>query len=257
MFTCRTEGPAEWKAVVAAIKSVVEEATFDITGESLTFRAMDPSHVALVDLFWPGNAFQNFQCDRSTRFTLRVEDIAKLIGRSEPKDSIEISSAVSTEQADNPAVLVKLSNGYKREFEIHLIESNAGPSPMPKLEFDAKATITKAIFEKVLADVSVVADQVSIRAASDKLTFSGKSDVGSAVVDLRKNDADLLEMNVTAESKSTYSVEYLQNFVKALGGASDSLAMSFSSKKPILIESHLNEQGARLQQFLAPRVASD
>ena len=76
MFTCRTEGPAEWKAVVAAIKSVVEEATFDITGESLTFTAMDPSHVALVDLLRPGNAIQNFQCDRSTRFTLRVEDIA-------------------------------------------------------------------------------------------------------------------------------------------------------------------------------------
>jgi hypothetical protein len=29
-------------------------------GEDLTFRAMDPSHIALVDLHWPKNAFERY-----------------------------------------------------------------------------------------------------------------------------------------------------------------------------------------------------
>jgi proliferating cell nuclear antigen len=249
VFSCRTASPVEWKAVVSAIKSVVEEATFEITSESLAFRAMDPSHVALVDLVWPSNAFQAFQCDKQSRFALRVEDLVKLIGRSEAKDTVEISST-----ADD-AIMMRLADGYTREFTIHLIESSIGPAPMPKLEFDAKATVTKAIFEKVLSDVSVVSDQVSIQALGDKLTFSGKSDIGDATIDLLKNDAHVLEINTAVESKSTYSVDYLKNFVKAVGDASETLAISFSGRKPILIEARLNNQGTRLQFFLAPRIA--
>ena len=48
----------EWKAVSSVIKTLVEEATFEVSGEALTFRAMDPSHIALIDLYWPKNVFE-------------------------------------------------------------------------------------------------------------------------------------------------------------------------------------------------------
>jgi proliferating cell nuclear antigen len=249
LFFAKTATSQEWKAVASAVKTLVEEATFEATGEALTFRAMDPSHVALVDLLMPNVSFEKYEADKPFKFSVRVEDLVKLIGRSESKDSVEISST------EENAIAVKFANGYKREFTIHLIESTGGPAPLPKLEFDAKATLTKSIFEKVLGDISVVADQVTIHATKDKLSFSGKSDVGQAAIDLAKNDADVLDLTVSAESKATYSIDYLSNIVRAAGSASDTLGCSFSGKKPVLLEFKLNDQGARIHFYLAPRVS--
>lgn len=249
MFLAKTAGSSEWKAVSAAVKTLVEEATFDATSEALTFRAMDPSHVALVDLLMPNSSFERFECEKPFKFSVRVEDLVKLIGRSDTKDSIEISST------EEDAINVKFMNGYKREFTIHLIESSSGTAPLPKLEFTTKATLTKTIFEKVLSDISVVSDQVTIQAAKEKLMFSGKSDVGKAAIELQKNDADVLDLHSEAEDKATYSIDYLLNIAKAMGGAVDTIVCEFSSKKPIKLAFKLNDQGSRIHYYLAPRVS--
>jgi proliferating cell nuclear antigen len=251
LFFAKTATSAEWKAVASAVKTLVEEATFEATSEALTFRAMDPSHVALVDLHWPNAAFEKYECDKQFKFSMRVEDLVKLIGRSESKDSVEVSST------EEDAISMKFMNGYKREFTIHLIESTGGTAPLPKLEFDTKATLTKTIFEKVLSDISVVSDQVTITATKDKLSFSGKSDVGQASISLEKNDADVLDLQVATESKATYSIDYLLGISKATGSVSDTLLCEFSTKKPIRLQFALNEQGSRIHYYLAPRVSGD
>jgi proliferating cell nuclear antigen len=249
LFLAKTSNSQEWKAVAAAVKTLVEEATFDATTEGLTFRAMDPSHVALVDLLMPNSSFEKYEVDKPFKFSLRVEDLVRLIGRSEAKDSVEIASG------EEEAIKVTLKNGYKREFSVHLIESTGGTAPLPKLEFDTKVTLTKSIFEKLLNDISVVSDQVTIQATKDKLSFSGKSDVGKADISLEKNDADVLDLQVGAESKATYSIDYLMGITKAMGGVTDTLFAEFSTKKPIKLEFKLNDQGARVHYFLAPRVS--
>jgi proliferating cell nuclear antigen len=251
LFLAKTATAQEWKAIAAAVKTLVEEATFEANSEGLSFRAMDPSHVALVDLILPNSSFSSYQCDKPFKFSVRVEDLVKLVGRSETKDSVEIGST------EEDAIAVRLSNGYKREFTIHLIESTAGAAPLPKLEFDVKATLTKTFLEKVLGDISVVADQVTIQASKEKLGFSGKSDVGKADVSVAKNDADVLELQVGADSKATYSVDYIIGILKALGGVADTVEVEYSAKKPIRLMLKLNDQGAKLWYFLAPRVSSD
>jgi proliferating cell nuclear antigen len=249
LFVAKTATATEWKAIAAAVKTLVEEATFEANSEGMTFRAMDPSHVALVDLALPNSSFSSFECDKPFKFSVRVEDLVKLIGRSDAKDSVEISST------EEDAIAVKLSNGYKREFTIHLIESTSGAAPLPKLEFDTKAVLTKTILEKVLGDISVVSDQVSIQASKDKLSFFGKSDVGKAEVSLAGNDADVLEYKVNADSKATYSIDYISGILRALGGVTDTVELEFSTKKPVKLTLKLNDQGAKLWYFLAPRVS--
>lgn len=251
MFLAKTATSSEWRAVAAAVKTLVEEATFDANSEGITFRAMDPSHVALVDLVWPVAAWANYECDKPFKFSVRVEDLVRTIGRADAKDQVEISSG------EDDSISIKFSNGYKREFNIHLIESTAASAPLPKLEFDTKATVTKTILEKVLGDVSVVSDQVTITASKDKIAFSGKSDVGKAEIGLAKNDADVLELQSNAESKATYSIDYVSGILKALGGVADTVQLEYSSKKPLRLELKLNDQGAKMFYFLAPRVSSD
>jgi DNA polymerase III sliding clamp (beta) subunit (PCNA family) len=82
LFLARTATANEWKAIAAAVKTLVEEATFEANNEGLTFRAMDPSHVALVDLTLPNSSFASFECDKPFKFSVRVEDLVKLVGRT-------------------------------------------------------------------------------------------------------------------------------------------------------------------------------
>jgi proliferating cell nuclear antigen len=251
LFHAKTSTSSEWRAIAAAVKTLVEEATFEATNEALTFRAMDPSHVALVDLFMPNTSFERYEVDKPFKFSLRVEDLVKLVGRSDSKDSVEVSST------EEDSIAVKFVNGYKREFTIHLIESTGGTAPLPKLEFDVKTTLTKTIFEKVLSDISVVSDQVTVQATKEKLSFSGKSDIGKADIGLERNSADVLDLQVGAESKATYSIDYLLGISKAAGTVSDTILCEFSSKKPIRLEFRLNDQGSRIHYYLAPRVSGD
>ena len=249
MFLAKAATSSELKAVAAAVKTLVEEATFEATTEGLTFRAMDPSHVALVDLAYPGSAWEKYDVDKPFKFSVRVEDFVKLIGRADAKDSVELSST------EEDSIMIRFQNGYKREFVIHLIESSSGAAPLPKLEFDVKAMFTKSIFERILGDISAVSDQIVIQATKEKLSFSGKSDIGSASIDLAKNDADLLDLQVKSDGKATYSIDYITNIVKTAGSASDTLVCNMSTKKPVLLEFRLNDLGARIHFFLAPRVS--
>jgi proliferating cell nuclear antigen len=248
LFT-KTSTAVEWKAVASAIKTLVEEATFEASSEALIFRAMDPSHIALVDLYWPNTAFEKYECDKQFKFSIRVEDFVKLIGRTDAKDSVEITST------EEDALLLRLLNGYKREFKVHLIESTSGTAPLPKLEFDARIAMSKSIFEKVLADISVVADQVTISALKESISFSGKSDIGAATIQLDKTGADILDLDVKQEAKASYNIDYMLGISKAVGSTAESVVCEFSSKKPARLEFKLNEQGSRIHYYLAPRIA--
>lgn len=244
-FLAKTSGPSEWKAVAATIQTLVEEATFDATAEGLTFRAMDPSHVALVDLTWPNAAFEKYTCDKQFKFAVRVADLVKLIRRSEARDRIEISG-------EEEAIVVTISNGYKREFKVHLIESSTAATPLPKLTFNSSILMEREMFEKVLTDVSTVSDHVVFDSTKDSINFQGKSDSGSVGIPLTSQD--VIDLKVKEPSKATYSVEYLLNIVKAVGPVSDTVLCEYSVKMPLRLELKLGTQGGLIHFYLAPRI---
>ncbi len=251
-FVARTQSPSQWKAVTAAIQTLVEEATFDVNQDGITFRAMDPSHVALIDLFWPSADFQKFSCEKPDRFTVRMDDFAKLIRRAESKDSVEIS------RAGSESLNVKISNGYKREFELHLIESSQSNTPLPKLTYDTKFVTTEPAFDRILNDVSAISNYISIESGKDKVIFSGKGDTGRANVELEKAESgkgDLVSLVSEKESKSNYSIEYLLKITKSAGSASDTINFEYSSKMPLRMDFKLGENSnGYIRFYLAPRV---
>ena len=84
-FIAKTKSPDEWKAIVSAISTLVDEATFEASVEGISFRGMDPSHVALIDIFWPNSAFEKYECDSLIKFGVRVDEFSKLIKEQRKK----------------------------------------------------------------------------------------------------------------------------------------------------------------------------
>jgi proliferating cell nuclear antigen len=254
-FTAVSKSSEIWKSVSSVIMTIVDEAYFEAGPEGLTFRSMDPSHVALVDLSWPISAFEKYECPSTIKFGLKMSDFAKIIKRSNSNDSIEIGIK------DN-SLNIKTTSGYTRYYKMNLIESaDANASPLPKLSFDSKIVIGISALDKVLNDIHVISDNIGIETIAGKtpVTFSGANDIGTAMVtiDEKKNNTEnlLQEVAVKENSKSSYNMEFISKIVRALGCASssDTITLEYSSKKPLRLE-FMASNALKVQFFLAPRI---
>ena len=247
VFSAKTSGSDDLKAIISAISTLVEEATFVANAEGITFRGMDPSHVALIDISWPNSAFEKYECDNDIKFGVRVDEFSKLIKRAEKQDSIEIGIS-----EDN---MLLVTIGKNKKYKMRLIESSASDTPLPKIPYDAKIGLTSNAFDKILGDVQVVSDYLTIKATTSKAEFSGKGDSGEVVIDLEKGMEQLTDISVKQESTGTYSLEYLNPVVKAVGTTAGSVTCEYSSAKPLRIEFKVANIG-RIHFYLAPRVES-
>lgn len=247
VFSAKTSGSDDLKAIISAISTLVEEATFVASAEGITFRGMDPSHVALIDISWPNSAFEKYECDSDIKFGVRIDEFSKLIKRAEKKDGIEISIS------EDNNLLVTI--GKNKKYKIRLIESSATDTPLPKIPYDAKIELSSTAFDKILGDVQVVSDYLTITASESNAEFSGKGDSGEVVIELEKNKEDIQDLSVKAESTGTYSLEYLNPVVKAVGTTAGTVTCEYSNAKPLRIEFKVANIG-RIHFYLAPRVES-
>ncbi len=245
MFSAKTSGSDDLKAIISAISTLVEEATFVANAEGITFRGMDPSHVALIDISWPNSAFEKYECDSDIKFGVRIDEFSKLIKRAEKKDSIEISIS-----EDN---MLLVTIGKNKKYKMRLIESSATDTPLPKIPYDAKIELSTTAFDKILGDVQVVSDYLTIKAAESSAEFSGKGDSGEVVINLEKDNEEIQDLTVKEDSDGTYSLEYLNPVVKAVGTTAGTITCEFSSAKPLRIEFKVANIG-RIHFYLAPRV---
>jgi len=246
VFSAKTSGSDEWKAILSAISTLVEEATFEATAEGISFRGMDPSHVALIDISWPNSAFEKYECDGDIKFGVRIDEFSKLIKRSDKTEGIEISLS------DN---MLLISIGKNKQYKMRLIESSATDTPLPKIPYDTRISLATGLFDKILGDVQVVSDYLTVMTNATKSEFSGKGDSGEVLISLQKQQDELSEILVKEESTGTYSLEYLNPIVKAVGTASGSIVCEYSSAKPLRIEFKVANMG-RIHFYLAPRVES-
>ena len=247
-FGAKTNGSDDLKAIISAVSTLVEEATFVATSEGITFRGMDPSHVALIDISWPNSAFERYECDSDVKFGVRIDEFSKLIKRADKKDSIEIGIS------EQNMLLVTI--GKNKKYKMRLIEHSATDTPLPKIVHESKMVLSSSKFDKILGDVGVVSDYLTIHVHDSKGDFSGKGDSGEVVIDLdTEGDDDIEEISSKEDCTGTYALEYLTPVVKAVGSTAGFIACEFSDAKPLRVEFKIANIG-RIHFYLAPRVES-
>ena len=246
-FKANTVGSEDLKAIISAVSTLVDEATFVATAEGITFRGMDPSHVALIDISWPNSAFEKYECDGDVKFGVKIDELSKLIKRAGKKDKIAISVS-----EDN--MLLVTINATKK-YKIRMIESNAIDTPLPKITYDTKITMSVPAFDKILGDIDVVSEYLTISTEGTSSEFSGKGESGEVTLDVKKGDDGIKDITTSAPSTATYSLEYLNPITKAVGSAASDISCEYSGAKPLRLEFKVSNIG-RIHFYLAPRVDS-
>jgi len=120
------------RTVVEAIKPIVDEAVFTATSEGITFRAMDASHVSLLDISWKRDGFIEYECNEEVTFGVRIDELLKLLRRIEKDTQVEISIA------DGEMQLTASEGKRTRNYKLKLLDVSKSETPVPKLSFNTR-----------------------------------------------------------------------------------------------------------------------
>jgi len=236
---------------MAAVSTLVDEATFKVDQNGIRLRAMDPSHVAMVDFEMPKNTFQEYLCEQPINICVNMGEMLKILKNVGSDETLEISTGEEGRQLE-----LALRGSYVRRFVMPTLEMTEEEAPAPKIDFNAKVKMTSGSLKQTMDDALVVSDNVRLEATHEKMVFNATGDLGSVTVELSKESEAILSLDVKEDSKATFSLNYLSEIVKAGAAASDVVDIEFSTNMPVKLNFGLPEE-QRLSYYLAPRIESD
>jgi len=89
LLKARIRNVGEWKAVLNAIGDIVEDAMFIVNDDGITFRGMDPSHVALLDVTFLKSSFDVLE-SKTSFFGIRVDDFKTVMNTVSNDEVVEM-----------------------------------------------------------------------------------------------------------------------------------------------------------------------
>lgn len=233
-----------WKNCISAMSTLVQEAAFVVSPEGLKLKAMDPSHVALVDLDLPAKVFDNFDVKEATTIGVNLMEMNRVMSRAKPDDQLTI------ELADSHLALT-FSGASERHFSVPVVDVEPEDLPEPKLELTAEVEVTAGIVQDGVKDAELVGDTVKIEASKNGIRIYAESDRGSSELKLGAGNKALPKLDVKAPAQAGYQVKYLGDILRGCHPA-DTIGIRLGTDLPILVEYPIAD--GKLRFLLAPRI---
>lgn len=234
-----------WRYVVSSISRIVEEATCTFKSEGLRLRAIDPSHVVMVDLEFLREAFDEYKVEEGEKISFSLEDLNKILRRARKGDNLYL-------EWEDGRLKVGLVGRMERIFSIPMPRIEEEALPEANLPFKIKAKMLGRTFRESIMDIEPVADTIALEGRSGVLLISGSSERGRAIVELSLENGSLLDIEVEEEGSSKYSVEYVKDTLP-LTQVADIVEVAFSKDMPCRVKYEFAED-AQVSFLIAPRV---
>jgi proliferating cell nuclear antigen len=248
LFKIKMADAKSLKDTITAISILIDEATFNITPEAITLRAMDPSRVAMIDFQWPKTVFDEYTCTEPTKMCINITELLKLLRRTGKDETIELTLDEKTGR-----LKLTIRGNYTRTFNMPTLEAIEEEVPTPKVTFKVKAKTTTQGLHQAIEDASLVSDHVRIEADKEKITMNATGDLMGATIELKKGSDALLDITAEEPAKATFSLSYLTEIVKAASATSELATIEFATDMPIRIDFQQPKEG-KLTYYLAPRI---
>jgi proliferating cell nuclear antigen len=238
----------EWRYIIEGLAAIVEEASFVATPEGLKLRALDPGRVAMVDLFMPPTAFEEYSCPAEVKFAVELENVIETLRRVHKDDK------VAFEVSDGRIIVTLLdANGrIARRFRLPLLDTAVQELPAPKLNFTVAAKVLSDAFRDALKDAELFSDSVRLKAEGESLLVTARSDRGEVETRFSLSGGSLVEISVEKPAEAAYGVELLSKIVSKAYRVSEVATLRFAASMPLELTLSV-AGGGTLKYFVAPR----
>lgn len=234
------------KNIIEVTSPLVNEVKLNVTPNALTLRAVDPAHVAMVDIHVDKKAFEEYKAEE---MELGV-DIDKLGGIMKLSTSGDIVTLEHNEETNQ--LVIKIGNLVRR---MALIDTAGMPDPkMPVLDLPATIILKASELNRGVKASEAVSDHLALQANKDNFELSAEGDTDTVNLKLPKDL--LLELKAPSKCKSLFSIDYFSNMIKSVRGE-DPITIKLGTDNPARVEFDIAEKNGHVNYLLAPRIESE
>jgi proliferating cell nuclear antigen len=234
------------KTVLDAVSTLVDEAKIQVTPDGISLKAVDPAHVAMVDLTIGKKAFQEY---KATEMDLGVDldklkDILKLAG---PQDLIDLEY-----KEDAHRLVFRIGHITRR---MALVDTaNLGDPKVPNLNLPNTVTVLAGELQQGIKASEAVSDHITLVAHGKSFELIADGDTDQ--VHLNLADGDIIKIQAPDKSRSLFSLDYFSNMSKVVR-AGDPITLHLGSDYPVKIEFDIADGAGHITYLLAPRIESE
>jgi len=234
------------KGLVNIISTLIDEVKFIITPEGMTLKAVDPAHVAMIELKVGAKAFESYSASE-TEIGLdldKVKTVLKLAGQGD---------IIAMEQDDNKGRFIfKIGNVTR---SMNLVDTSSMNDPkVPQLSLSANVVVLVDQLKKGMYAAEDISDHISLRADPEFFELACEGDTDDASLKLKGKDLEKLD--VPAAVGSLFPLDYFMNIIKAVPSGT-MIRIELDSDYPVKLVFGLANGEVSVIYFLAPRIESD
>jgi len=234
------------KEVVDVISTLVDEAKFNVTKDGVSVKAVDPAHVAMVDLSLERGAFESYRADDG-ELGLDMDKVKEVLKLAKSSDVISI-----THEEEKNRLVLNVGNTTRR---MSLVDTAGMSDPkVPSLNLPAKVVVRTDELRQAIRASESISDHIALKASPEGFEVVSEGDTDNVSHMVPK---DLLEEIQAKEAvRSLFPLDYFSNMVKAISSA-PTVTLYLGSDYPVKMEFKIAGGKGEVHFLLAPRIESE
>ena len=245
MFSAKVKSDV-LKGIIDVTSPLVSEVKFNITSKGISLRAVDPAHVAMVDLEVKNNAFEEFKAT-DMELGIDMDKLSSIMRLSSSDDMIFLDY-----EEESNRLIIKIGNLVRK---MGLIDTAGMPDPkMPNLNLPAKVILKASELSQGVKASEAVSDHLSLTVNKENFELFAEGDTDTVNLKLPKDL--LVELNTNSKCKSLFWIDYFSNMIKPVRGE-DAITIMIGNDNPIKVEFDIADNKGHVTYLLAPRIESD
>ncbi len=232
-----------WRFMMESIEKVIAEGVFLFDNEGVKLRSIDPSKIIMVDLFYPKEAFSEYNIEQETVLGINFDETVKVFRRALKNDVLSL-------EFDESNIYIELEGRGRRIFKLPQIQLPYEKLPEPKVDFTVHAKMMGSVFSDIIRDIEIVGGTLSVLAKGEKLYIASQGEIEEAEVELSLEKQNLTELAIESEDEAMYSTGYLSAITKAAKVA-DTVELHYAQDAPLKVNLKYMG-GGRLTFYVSP-----
>ena len=234
------------KGIVDVVSTLVDEAKFNIDPEGIEIKAVDPAHVAMVDMRVEKTAFEEFSAD-DMELGIDLDKIKEVLKLSRGGDILEID-----QNDEKNRLIIRVGNIVRK---MNLVDTAGMSDPrVPNVALPAKISLGVDELQKGIKAAESVSDHIALSASPDDFEMYSEGDTDSVNLKLAKDQ--LISLDCQESVKSMFPLDYFSNMVRSIPGGT-AADINLGTNYPVRVEFELAEGNGMVNYLLAPRIENE
>jgi proliferating cell nuclear antigen len=242
----------ELMTVLQATKVQRDEASFIAKNDGIHYRTMDHSHISLLDIVIPKDAFQYYNDHEGepadTVFTVNPDELLKVLKRIDKDETVEI-----TVDGDEDITIRSISVRKPLTYKTKSLSNEYNELPLPNVTYAVKVNIQHNALKEALEDLYLLSGTVRIITDREKVRFNAVNDRDTMTIEYEHNRQAVMiyMLDGKSECKCVYSIPALLNMLKAV--ETKYVVLQYNERMPLRLQFLLPFK-CEMHYYLAPRI---